>query len=170
LIIFDFMNKVYLGIGGNLGDKWQNIIDCKQFIAAQIGPILQASKVYQTKAWGNHDQADFYNQVLICNTTYDCTEVLHICQQIEAQLKRQRIQKWGERTMDIDILFFNDAIIHQENCTIPHPHLHQRKFVLVPLQEIDAQFVHPVFHKSIDTLLKECSDELDIALCKEEQS
>jgi 2-amino-4-hydroxy-6-hydroxymethyldihydropteridine diphosphokinase len=117
-----------------------------------------ASSLFKTAAWGKVNQADFYNQVVAIKSSLTPEEILTITLDIEMQMGRERIEKWAERVIDIDILFYGNDIIDNPNLKVPHPYLHVRRFTLIPLQEILPQFVHPVFNKTIDTLLDNCSD------------
>jgi len=156
------MNGIYLGIGGNEGDRAQNVRQAQSFISKSIGSIVQTSSVYQTAAWGNTEQPDFYNQVLLVETKLSANNCLKQCRGIEKKLGRVRSGQWSGRTMDIDILFFNQEIIRSKKLTVPHPYLHERNFVLVPLNEIAPHFIHPVFRKKIFTLLKNSPDKLPV--------
>lgn len=156
------MNGIYLGIGGNEGDRMRNIQAAQREIIKKIGPIKKSSATYITAAWGQTKQPDFYNQVLFIKTKLTAIACLEKCQKIENDLGRKRTEKWGRRTMDIDILFFNKEIIKSKKLQIPHPHLHERNFVLIPLHEIAPHFIHPIFRKKIFTLLKNSPDELRV--------
>jgi 2-amino-4-hydroxy-6-hydroxymethyldihydropteridine diphosphokinase len=161
------MNRVYLGIGGNMGDRWLQLQTCVSFLEKKIGIIISKSSIYKTKAWGVTNQQDFYNQVICLNTILEDEELLVNCQKIELQMGRIRYEKWAERIIDIDILFFNESIIHKPKCTIPHTLLHHRKFVLVPMAEIASNHFHPIFQKTISALLLMCDDDLEIEIVNE---
>ena len=156
------MNGVYLGIGGNEGNRLLYLEKAKELIREEIAPIAKESSIYKTAAWGEENQPDFYNQVIYLKTELGAQECLKKCLSIEKKLGRKRQHKWSSRTIDIDILFYGSKIISRSNLKIPHPHLHERNFVLVPMHEIAPHFVHPVFRKKIFTLLKECTDNLDV--------
>jgi 2-amino-4-hydroxy-6-hydroxymethyldihydropteridine diphosphokinase len=155
------INTIYLGIGGNIGDRWQALEICRNKLFL-LGEVKECSQVYKTAAWGNTNQTEFYNQVIKIITTYSAAESLQMIQHIEANMGRIRKDKWGERIMDIDILFYNNEVIEDSNLQIPHPLLHTRKFVLVPLAEIASSFFHPILRKNIATLLLECNDDLSV--------
>ena len=156
------MNKVYLLLGGNLGKKKKNINAAIHLIKKSIGKVSRFSSLYQTAAWGNITQPDFLNQVIIIHTNLTAANCLAACLLIEESLGRKRSFKNVPRTIDIDILFYNKAKMNQELLTIPHPALHLRRFVLVPLNELSPNFKHPVLQKSIHQLLLQCKDELNV--------
>jgi 2-amino-4-hydroxy-6-hydroxymethyldihydropteridine diphosphokinase len=160
------MNGVYLIIGGNMGDRLALIQETVDRIDAKIGSILKKSRIYETAAWGKTDQPSFLNQVLYVHTSLTVFETLALCLEIEKQLGRVRGQKWESRLVDIDILYFNDDVVNQPNVKIPHAHLQDRRFVLVPLCEIAPDYIHPVFLKSNYELLARCDDRLDVLLFK----
>ncbi len=158
------MCQVYLLIGGNLGDRIQNILTALNKIEKFIGKIKMQSSVYETKAWGLENQADFLNLALVIETDLYPIEILNKTQQIEQELGRSKMkfEKWGARTMDIDILFYDDEIIKTERLQIPHPLLGSRKFVLIPLMEISPNLIHPASKESIKTLYLKCDDTLEV--------
>ncbi len=157
------MNGVYLGIGGNVGNRAYYLDKARAKITGLIGPILRESSIYKTAAWGNTEQQDFYNQVLYVRTKLEPASLLKTCLEIEKEMGRQRDVKWSARTIDIDILFFNNTIIQKERLQIPHPHAHLRNFVLIPMEEIAPHYIHPIFRKKIRTLLKQCPDILPVS-------
>ncbi|MGB1241683.1 MAG: 2-amino-4-hydroxy-6-hydroxymethyldihydropteridine diphosphokinase [Chitinophagales bacterium] len=156
------MNKVYLLIGGNLEARFLNLKKARILIGQKIGEVLQVSSIYETSAWGVEDQPDFLNQVVMVLTTLEPLDLLATIHLIEEELERKRIQKWGARTMDIDILFYENQIIETPNLTIPHARLHLRRFTLVPLCELFPDFVHPVLQKNLLNLLLDCEDVLAV--------
>lgn len=156
------MNRVFLGLGVNLGDRLKSIDLTLKAIENDLGPIKKRSSLYQTKAWGKTDQPDFLNMVVEVSTTQSAIEVLKTIQKIETDLGRIRIEKWGARVMDIDILFFNNDILNSNLLTIPHPLLDKRRFVLTPFAEIAEKTLHPILNKTIGQLLTACTDELDV--------
>lgn len=152
----------HLLIGGNLGDREQNMQTARDWIAERAGPILRTSSLYETAAWGVTDQPDFLNQVLLIETYLSPIDLLGAVQWIEDTMGRVRERKWGERLIDIDILFYDNQIIDLPRLQIPHPGIPDRNFVLAPLREIAADFVHPSFQKSIETLSLACTDLLAV--------
>ncbi len=127
-------------------------------IENKVGPILQKSSLYQTAAWGLTDQADFLNQVVLLESSLTPNEILAEIQAIEKALGRERQVTWGPRTLDLDILFIDQEVIQAIDLQVPHPHIQDRKFILIPLHEIAADWIHPVFKKSAKELLIETKD------------
>jgi len=152
------MNTVYIQLGSNIGERDSFIAKSMEQIEENVGEIIIASSVFETIPWGNENQNNFLNSVIKIKTPFDSFEVLQKSQDIENNLGRERVDKWGERTIDIDILFYNNEIINTTKLNIPHPFIQKRKFVLVPLSEIAPNYIHPTLKKSISTLLSECKD------------
>ncbi|WP_106529207.1 2-amino-4-hydroxy-6-hydroxymethyldihydropteridine diphosphokinase [Chitinophaga niastensis] len=156
------MNTAILLIGGNLGDRTGNLHQAVQLIAATAGKIGKISALYQTAPWGAVDQPDYLNQALQLHTELDALTLLHTLLEIERKIGRIRQEKWGSRLIDIDLIFFNEEIISLPELKIPHPQMQFRQFVLVPLQEIIPDFVHPVLLKTINELHSICPDDLPV--------
>jgi 2-amino-4-hydroxy-6-hydroxymethyldihydropteridine diphosphokinase len=156
------MNTIIILLGTNVGDKKNNLENAICQLHNKLGKEFLRSKIYCTKAWGNTNQSDFYNQVVVLNTEKNVFESLKIIQQIENEMGRVRIEKWEPRIIDIDILFFNNEIIETENLQVPHPFLHKRRFTLIPLVEIFPTLIHPIYNKTISELLAECEDKLEV--------
>lgn len=153
------MNTVFLLLGSNEGNRQLYLQQAAGKIAQQVGKVVKASAVYETQAWGKTDEADYLNQVLMLQTDLQPRIVLDTILQIEQKLGRKREVKWGARTIDIDILFYNDEVINEPDLIIPHPELQNRRFTLEPLAEIAPNFVHPVILKNMLQLksdLKDC--------------
>src|ERR1700759_2351307 len=156
------MNTVYLLTGGNVGNRRENLEKAVAQIENSCGKIVQCSGLYETDAWGKTDQPPFLKQALHLATNLPADELLDALLHIEQQMGRIRAEKNGARTIDIDILFYNRQIIDTPNLRIPHPRMSQRRFVLRPLTDIAASFIHPVLHKTIQQLLDECADPLAV--------
>ena len=156
------MNNAYLLTGGNIGDRAEHLSKAKHTISKRCGEVLQESSIYETAAWGMEDQEPFLNQVLTLQTVLKPEELLQSILQIEEELGRQRQLKYGPRIIDIDILFFNDEVVDQKGLKIPHPQIQNRRFVLVPLNEIAPDKIHPVLQKPVSQLLTECPDLLEV--------
>lgn len=136
------MFKVYLGLGSNLGDKKENIIQALNFLRdhPQI-KIVQVSSLYKTEPVGYIQQDWFLNGVVKIETSLSPYKLLDYCQTIEAKLKRERLVRWGPRTIDIDILLYEGVTLEEEKLTIPHPRMTERAFVMIPLYEIDSDLI-----------------------------
>jgi len=155
-------HTVVILLGSNIGARQDWIQQATKCISTKIGQVITTSSYYETKAWGNEDQPDFLNQVLVCDTIHTPIEVLHLCLLIEKKLGRNRKEKWGSRTIDIDMLYYDSEIIATNKLKIPHPYLHARRFTLVPLVELLPNFVHPIFNFTNKELLEKCGDELEV--------
>jgi len=155
-------NIVYLSTGSNIGNRKMHLDNAQFHISEQIGEVVKASKIYESEAWGKENQRGFFNQVLKLKTNLNAIETLTASSNIEKEMGRVREEKWAERKIDIDILFFNDAIVNEEELVIPHIHIQDRNFVLVPFLEIDPDFSHPTLKKTIRQLYYECSDKLKV--------
>ena len=161
------MNKVILGIGGNLGDRLENIETAIKLIEKNISKPQKISPIYISEPWGFYHFRYFTNAVIEIETYLSPTEILKIAKNIETIMKRKKTKTSYEgRTMDIDILFYNNDILNLENLIIPHRLLHERLFVLLPLMDIVPNFIHPVFQKNIAELLQECNDKSKIRKIK----
>ncbi len=159
------MNTCFLLLGGNLGDKEQNLQQAIHLLENKLGSTAKKSNIFITAAWGNEDQPEFYNQAIELTTSLSAIELLKTVLDIEEQLGRKRNNdRWQERIIDVDMLFYNNEIIDLPELKIPHPYLQERKFVLAPMNEIASDFMHPILKKTIATLLLECKDTLDVKL------
>lgn len=156
------MSRAYLGIGTNIGDRLNNLNDAiehiKQFENTEITKI---SKVYETRPWGYTNQNDFLNLCVSIDTNLKPEELLQKCLEVELKLKRERIIRWGPRTIDIDILIYDDIICNGEKLTLPHPRIQERAFVLIPLMDLKEDLIIK------GMLLKEWLNELDAEEVKE---
>lgn len=156
------MNQCYLLLGTNIGDKNHNLLQARELIMKRIGQITKPSAIYQTSAWGKEDQDDFLNQVLAVQTNRSPEQLLAECLEIERDLGRVRFEHWGERLIDIDILYYEDEVITSQRLTVPHPEIQNRKFTLVPLVEIAPEYVHPKMNQTNRELLGLSTDELEV--------
>ncbi len=153
------LQTVYLLLGSNLGNREEILIKAIKLIDEKVGVIISQSNNYETKAWGKTDQPDFLNIAIGITTNMMPLEILEHTQAIEEQLGRVRIEKWGARLIDIDIIFYEQEIIDIPNrLHVPHPLVQERVFALAPLVEIAPDFIHPVLQKTISTLLQEIRD------------
>jgi len=156
--------NIFLGLGSNVGNRGANLRDAIGLIEKNIGKVAKKSHVYETQPWGEPNQDPFYNQVIMVNSTLDPRELLDRISRAERDLGRERKEKWGPRVIDIDILFYGKRVIRDKGLEIPHPDLHKRGFVLVPMMEISPEFEHPVLGKPIDELYMDCEDSSDVVM------
>ncbi len=152
------MNTLYLQLGSNLGEREQLIDDAVAAIELHIGKLISRSKIYESDPWRVDGQDNYLNQIVEINTLFSAEESLDLVQKIENDLGRVRVEKWGERLIDIDIIFFNSDIIETADLCVPHKHMHERNFVLIPLNEIASEFIHPKYNKTVSELLEESKD------------
>lgn len=135
--------RAFLGLGSNLGDRAYYL---KEAISALVGltiKIMATSRIYETEPWGVMDQPLYWNQVIEVETTLEPLDLLHVCQEIEHRLGRERKIHWGPRTIDIDLLIYDNKVSESEELILPHPYLEERAFVIVPLREIAPKLVLP---------------------------
>ena len=156
------MNRAYLLIGGNLGNRKENLLQATTLINEQCGTVTKSSSIYETEAWGKTDQPSFLNQALEINTSLSARQLLRKILKIEKTMGRIRKEKLGPRIIDIDILLFENEIHELRFLKIPHPEMHNRRFALVPLAEINSGLQHPVLKKTVAQLLEECPDNLEV--------
>lgn len=159
------MKKVFLGIGSNLGNRENNILEAVEKIRELIGPVVSASSIYETEPWGFRSENEFLNMVIEVETKLRPSGLLGRLLMIESLLGRVREGRhYTSRIIDLDILLYNNVIMKTKVLEIPHPKMHERKFVLVPLVEIAPGIVHPVLKKNIRELLEECPDKSRVRL------
>jgi len=154
------MIDVFLLLGSNLGDRHMFLNKAIKCIEDTIAPLIKASSVYETQSWGKTEAPDYLNQVILLQTGMPPQALLQKILGIENLLGRRRQEKWGSRTIDIDILFYGQEVIDEPGLHIPHPEMHKRRFTLEPLAEIAPHWVHPVFNKNILALKNELKDNL----------
>ena len=156
------MNKAYLLTGGNTGNREQYLQQAIELISQKCGIIRKQSSLYETAAWGKTDQPAFLNQALLLHTDMEAPELMQVLLSIEELMGRHREEKYGPRIIDIDVLLFNKSLLQSPLITVPHPELANRRFALTPLAEISPNHKHPLLHKTIRQLLKECPDTLPV--------
>ena len=156
------MNTAYLLIGGNLGNRKENLSVALTLITKQCGQVSKKSSLYETAAWGNTNQPSFLNQALEIKTSLNARQLIRRVLKVEKEMGRIRKEKLGPRSIDIDILFFNNETHDLQFLRVPHPEIQKRRFGLVPMAEIVPELLHPVLKKTISQLLNECPDELEV--------
>lgn len=162
-------NRAILSLGSNLGDRLMNLHTAMKLLTADAGELTINSSVYETEPWGLKEQPDFLNMVVGIETELSPQQLLSEIKYIEDELLREKSIRWGSRSIDIDILFFNDLVINSDILTIPHPEIANRRFVLVPLAEIFPDLIHPVLKKPVNSLLVNCSDPSEVKLFEQQK-
>ncbi len=159
------MSIAYLGLGTNLGDRDKNLRRAIEAIADKMR-VCERSSVYETDAWGYTDQPDFLNQVIKVETNLTPLRLLNFVKKTEVELGRVENFRYGPRLIDIDILFYDDLVKNSSRLQIPHPRVTERAFVLVPLNEIAPNLVHPGTGKTVSDLLASLPGDIGVRLCK----
>jgi len=155
-------NSLVLSLGGNIGNVKEVFEVAIIHLKKRLGKLALSSSLYKTKAWGVENQPDFLNQVVVIETELLPIKVLEVCLEIEHELGRVRQEKWHERVIDIDVLFYGEELIKTETLIVPHPYIQDRNFILYPLVEIMPNYIHPLHNKSLKTLKDNCTDKLDV--------
>ncbi len=157
------LKNVILSVGTNLGDRFQNLLQVKNLLQNQLGGIPQWSGIYETPAWGFQGEP-FYNTAILLQTSLSPTEVLSVIRTIENQMGRVRNENaigYSSRNIDVDIILYENQIIETQELQIPHPRFTQRKFVLLPMQDLSWQWKHPQTQQNLEQIIKECTDTSD---------
>ena len=154
------MNDVYLLLGSNLGNRASQLSLAVENIENFVEKIAAISDLYESAAWGVEDQQDFYNLVIRVSTLMPASELLLSTQGVEKKMGKVKLGRWMQRSIDIDILYYNGEIVNRPELIIPHPHIQKRKFTLLPMAELAPGFVHPVLGKTQQELLENCEDPL----------
>ncbi|WP_461790153.1 2-amino-4-hydroxy-6-hydroxymethyldihydropteridine diphosphokinase [Pedobacter sp.] len=155
--------EAYLLLGTNLGDRSGNLRKAVELIDYEVGKVFICSSVYETAAWGKTDQPGFLNQALGVKSALTPLTMLEALLHIEQKMGRVRLEKWGERLIDIDLIFYGkDTILNEQHLKLPHPEMHKRRFVLEPLNEIAGDYIHPVFKEKVSSILSNLNDELAV--------
>ncbi|MFT4833659.1 MAG: 2-amino-4-hydroxy-6-hydroxymethyldihydropteridine diphosphokinase [Marinoscillum sp.] len=155
------MKGIFLLLGTNLGDRLANLNQAKLLLESYPVLIVDYSKIYESAPWGDTDQGSFLNMILRVDTILDPHQLLEVCLEIEKRMGRERIKKWGERIIDIDILYYDNHVINDETLIIPHPGIQMRRFTLMPMVEIAPNEAHPLLGYTQLELLELCPDLLE---------
>lgn len=156
--------SAYLLLGSNLGDRKQLLLSALTLIEEKAGAIFAQSGFYETEAWGKTDQPDFVNMAVGIKTDLPALNLLRVLLDVERELGRVRVEKWGERLIDIDLILYGAEIIDLgDELQVPHPQMQNRKFVLAPLAEIAPKVVHPILKKTISEILAILTDSLSVS-------
>jgi 2-amino-4-hydroxy-6-hydroxymethyldihydropteridine diphosphokinase len=160
-------NNIFLGLGSNIDDRVAHINTATSLIGScsEI-KIVKSSLIYETEPWGIRNQSAFCNQVLMLESSLSPEDLLTFVKEVEVKSGRTQRDKWHEREIDVDILFYDNEVIFTEKFSLPHKEVQNRKFVLVPMCEIAEDFMHPVLNKSMRQLLNETKDISEVKLYK----
>ena len=156
------MHTAYLLMGGNMGNREEYLQQAATLIGQLAGKLVKSSSIYETAAWGNTSQPAFLNQAIVIQTALSASELMTTLLLIEEKMGRKRLDRYGPRVIDIDILLYDQEIHQSAHITIPHPELQNRRFALEPLQELEPDLVHPIFQQSVSELLNNCQDSLPV--------
>jgi 2-amino-4-hydroxy-6-hydroxymethyldihydropteridine diphosphokinase len=161
------MTEVFLGLGSNLGDREWFLSEALRYIKAEAGEVIRYSSLWETEPWGFESEGAFINMAVSVNTSLEPENLLVVIHSIEERLGRHRSGKgYKSRTIDIDILFWGEEIINKHELIVPHPAIADRRFVLVPLEEIAGDFRHPVNQLKVSEMLLKCTDSSYVKLYK----
>ncbi|QGQ43957.1 2-amino-4-hydroxy-6-hydroxymethyldihydropteridine diphosphokinase [Metabacillus sediminilitoris] len=161
-------NEAYVALGSNMGNREDYLLKAIQKL--NLHPLIDVvnfSSIYETDPIGYTDQAEFLNMVIKLNTDLSAFELLHVLQNTETLLNRKREVKWGPRTLDLDILLYNHENIVAEQLIVPHPRMHERAFVLIPLYEINQNISIPTLEESLSTIIDQLSDKEGVRIWKQ---
>ncbi len=156
------IENIFLGLGSNLGDRELNLKNSIKLLNSRVGKVLNTSGIYESEPWGVKNQNYFLNQVIEIETHIDPNDLLNICKNIEYDMGRKPEIRWGKRVIDIDILYYQSKIINQEKLIIPHKLMHERKFVMIPLNDLNENHLHPILKITNKEILNKCIDSCKV--------
>ena len=154
------MNGIYVLLGSNLGDRLAQLREASRQLQQEGIKVLNESSIYETAPWGKENQDWFLNVVLQVETSLSSNDLLGRCLSIEEKMGRKRTEKWSQRIIDIDILYYKDEVSDSEDLILPHPGIPDRRFTLIPLDELAPEEIHPVLRQTQKELLANCTDQL----------
>ncbi len=158
------MAIVYLGFGSNKGNRPENIEKAMRLVdELESTRIIKESSMYETEPWGKASSVNYFNNAVMIETNLEAAELLKSLKAIEVKAGRTISDKWSDREIDIDLLFYKNDVYTNEKLNVPHPEIENRKFVLIPMSEISPEFMHPVLKKTIRELLSETKDNLKVS-------
>lgn len=152
------IQNIFLLLGSNVGDRHAHLTRARILVDQKAGPVLFHSEVYETAPWGMKDQGKFLNQALQIETDLSPMDLLQMLKSIEKEVGRTETERWGPRIIDIDILFYGDQVVNHPDLKVPHPFLEERRFALLPLAELNPDFVHPISHLTVQQMLDACPE------------
>jgi 2-amino-4-hydroxy-6-hydroxymethyldihydropteridine diphosphokinase len=155
-------------LGSNVGDRPGYLEKAIELIDKKAGKVTAKSALLETEPWGNTNQQNFINQAILIETSLPPKILLDTILKIEQDLGRVRRDKWGPRIIDIDILYYDSLTINEDQLKIPHPYLPERKFSLIPLNELSPDWIHPKLQKTVNQLLKDCKDRGTVIIYNED--
>ena len=156
------IENIFLGLGSNQGDRELNLKNSIKLLNSRVGKVLNTSGIYESEPWGFKNQNYFLNQVIEIETHIDPNDLLNICKNIEYDMGRKPEIRWGKRIIDIDILYYQSKIINQENLKIPHKLMQDRKFVMIPLNDLNENHLHPILKITNKEILNKCIDSCNV--------
>ena len=156
------IENIFLGLGSNQGDRELNLKNSIKLLNSKAGKVLNISRIYESEPWGVKNQNYFLNQVIEIETHIDPIDLLNICKNIEYDMGRNPEIRWGKRVIDIDILYYQSRVINQKKLIIPHKLMHERKFVMIPLNDLNENHLHPILNITNKEILNNCIDSCKV--------
>lgn len=156
------IENIFLGLGSNLGDRKLNLKKSITLLNSRVGRILNKSRIYESEPWGLKEQSHFLNQVIEIESQIEPIDLLNICKNIELDMGRKTEIRWGKRVIDIDILYYKSRVINNKNLVVPHKLMHERNFVMIPLNDLNEYHQHPILKRSNKEILNNCIDSCKV--------
>ena len=156
------IENIFLGLGSNQGERELNLKNSIKLLNSRAGKVLNTSGIYESEPWGVKDQSYFLNQVIEIETLIDPIDLLNICKNIEYDMGRKPGIRWGKRVIDIDILYYQSRVINQKKLIIPHKLMHERNFVMIPLNDLNENHLHPILNITNKEILNNCIDSCKV--------